>query len=99
MTYYKVMLSVKGDEALLKPGMTAKVLIETAKHNNVLLVPATAVKRKKGGQQHYVQVLRNGKPEEADVTTGLVNDEKAEIVNGLNPGEQVVVPKTKQDRN
>ena len=41
-----------------------------------------------GGWQLYV--VRDGRARLVDVTVGLMNDERVEIVQGVNDGEQVV---------
>ena len=68
--------------------MTANVIMETDKVENVLRVPLRAVKQKNGVK--IVVVLVNGLPQEKTVTTGLRGDEYMEILSGLNEGEDVI---------
>ena len=56
--------------------------------NNVLMVPARAVKNEKG--KKIVQVLVGKTPEPREVQVGMQTDEAIEIVSGLQEGEKVV---------
>ncbi|MBI4285455.1 MAG: biotin/lipoyl-binding protein [Chloroflexi bacterium] len=74
----------------LKEGLSATVTITILKKDNVLLVPSRAITRKSG--QSTVQVLNNGVTETRVVKTGLSDFSNIEITEGLNEGEQVVMP-------
>ena len=88
--YYNVTLDVDDPENLLKPSMTARVNINVAEKNNVLLVPLAALKTNNEGQ--YVErVNRDGTTENVSVTVGIYSDDKVEIVSGLNEGDQLTV--------
>ena len=92
VVYYPVMIDVD-EVANLKPTMTARVMIQVGEVKNALLVPLTAVKENKTGR--YVQALRDGQPRNVPVTTGLMSDEKVEILSGLKDGDQIVLPQAK----
>jgi len=96
VVYYKVKVQFNELEELknqIKPGMTANVTICTNKKENVLMVPARAVKRDNGDK--YVEVLKGTKKkpvvEKVNVTTGLRGDSGIEIISGLKEGMEVVV--------
>ena len=93
MVYYPVYVDVDSAEGLLFPTMTARTTIQVGESKNVLVVPAAAVKEEKG--QKYVQVMTNGKAQSVTVETGLSDDENVEIKNGLNAGDQVILPVAK----
>jgi len=100
--YYKVTVSLAAEQPenvatlkdKVKPGMTANIDIETAKIQNVLIIPSRAVKEK--NSHKVVEVLENGQAVEVTVTTGLRGDGGLiEIISGLNQG-QLVITFTKQ---
>jgi len=90
VVYYPVYVDVDSSEGLLFPTMTARTTIHVGESKNVLVVPASAVKEEKG--MKYVQVMLNGKTQNVTVEIGLSDDDNVEISNGLNIGDQVVVP-------
>ncbi len=73
--------------------MTARVTIKVGESKNVLVVPLAAVKEEKG--QKYVQLMVNGKAQNAPVSVGLSDEEKVEIRSGLNEGDSIILPATK----
>ncbi|EGO64801.1 efflux RND transporter periplasmic adaptor subunit [Acetonema longum] len=98
VVYYNVVIDVDTEGSqVLKPTMTARVTLNVGESTNVLLVPLSAVKSSKG--QQYVQVLKDGHPQNVNVTTGLMSDEKIEITSGLEDGDQVLVSQTKAPAN
>jgi len=92
VVYYKVTVQFSEQTTEgIKPGMTANVTICTAKKDQVLVVPARAVKSQNGDK--YVTVLIDAKKnttEDKTVTVGLKGNEGIEIVSGLETGEEVV---------
>lgn len=72
----------------LKAGMSCDASIFVASHENVLMVPAEAVSGE--GQNAYVQVLVNQKPQLRHITVGLHNGTFVEVTSGLQEGELVV---------
>ncbi len=95
---YDVVVSVDNLELKLLPGMTANTRIITAERNNVLRVPASAVRfsptgirQPAGGEtagavkpptEDRVWVLRNGQPQPVPVKKGLSDGTYVEIVSG-----------------
>ena len=96
VVYYPVIIDVDSPQGLLKPTMTARVSVHAGESKNTLIVPLQAVKEAKG--QRYVQVLKNGQPQNVTVTTGLASDDKIEIVKGLKDGDQIILPQAKQQQ-
>ncbi len=82
-------------EADLEDGMEFKigaevdVVIVLEEKKDVLLVDRDAVYEK--NQKEYVTVIEGGKEIEKEVTTGLKNDEYAEVTSGLNENEVVMI--------
>ncbi len=89
VTTYTVGIGFDRIDDSIRPGMTASASIITAQNNDVLLVPAGAVATQ--GDQHTVQVVRNGVTATATVTVGASNDTQIEITSGLQEGDMVVV--------
>jgi len=71
----------------LKPGMSAQVEILVDRRDDVLQVPISAVHMEKGFQVVYVRA--SGGIETRRVTVGLSNQQRVEIVDGLETGEPV----------
>ena len=89
VVYYKVKVSFTEKDDQVKPGMTANIDIKTNEKNNVLMIPARAIKEVAG--KKVVQILINGAPQDREVTSGLKGDEAMiEIITGLNEGEEAV---------
>ena len=86
---YPVTFTVANTTGSIKPGMTANVNIVVARAQNVLVIPARAVRFQ--GQRKTVDVLENGKPVTTPIQTGLSNDQLIEVTSGLSSGEQVVL--------
>ena len=86
---YEVESSFPNVDARVRVGMTANLTILTARKDNVLIVPNTALLPK--GTGHVVQVVgADGRTHEVPVRTGLTDGKQNEIVEGLKSGNQVV---------
>lgn len=73
----------------LKPGMPAYVILKSPRHQ-ALSLPIDAVIRDGKGASVWVQIAPNTF-KTIMVTTGLESGERLEIVEGLDPGDKVVV--------
>ena len=73
----------------MKPGMTADVIIQTLKKENVLVVPRSALKIEGGITK--VRVNANGKIEERQIKTGLFGEDYVEVISGISEGEKVEI--------
>jgi HlyD family secretion protein len=74
----------------LSLGLTASVEVTCQQAENALLVSAQAL-YDQATQTPYVYVLNaQGKPEKREVSVGIVTVASAEILNGLQEGEQVI---------
>ncbi len=85
----KITVEVSEYPSGTRPGDFVEVHIVTARHDKVTIVPRVAVLEDKGEQVVYV-----AQDERADyrlVEVGFVDDEKAEIISGVAPGERVIV--------
>lgn len=87
----RVKIAVKLDKRPPRLGVGFRVYVRViyAQEKDVLTLPRTAMFR--GEQGHWqAMVVRDGRTELVDLKVGLMNDERAEIVEGLSAEDQVV---------
>jgi HlyD family secretion protein len=80
----------------LKPGMSANVRIFVNRLKNVLTVPLSAVYA--AGPDSYVFVRDEHSVHPVKIAIGDVNETDAQILDGLNPGQQVMLLQAGQGR-
>jgi HlyD family secretion protein len=86
---YNVTIDIDSLDSRIKPEMSVSASIITDVKQNVLIVPASAVKAQNSST--YVEVLNSGQtPEQKTVEIGITNGTDTEIVSGINAGEKVV---------
>ncbi len=96
---YDVVVGFENKGMALKPGMTATVLIETARRDNVLRIPDRALRytpvgarRANDAQQRQVWVLRNGAPQQVSLKVGLDDETNSELISGaLQENDELVI--------
>jgi multidrug efflux pump subunit AcrA (membrane-fusion protein) len=69
----------------LRPGMTARVIINLGARIDVLVIPRDAL------LDGYLFVVSDSTAERRDVISGIIGDENVEIISGVSDGERVVV--------
>ena len=82
----------------MRSGMTANVSFVAARHQDVLLVPADAVKSRAG--QTYVLVppkKPNAPPVEREVRIGLSDGKRVEVLDGISEGQKLLVMRIRTD--
>jgi len=92
VVYYEVTIGFDETREKIKSGMTADIVVETERKENVLVIPKRALKR--DGTRTLVRIARadTGVLEEREVVIGLEGDnDLIEVLSGLTEGEQVVV--------
>jgi macrolide-specific efflux system membrane fusion protein len=90
--YYNALFDVKNPDKLLRFGMTAQVSIILESAQDALLVPSQILITKPGSSASYqVPVLKNHQLEYRDVEVGLNNKIYAQILSGLNEGDDIVL--------
>ncbi len=72
----------------LRLGMSVDVEVLTGHKENALQVPSSAVMEREA--KKFVYVVVAGKAVRRDVTTGISNWERTEVLSGLSPGDAVV---------
>ena len=85
---YNVKITFDTDDDRIKSGMSVSADIITDAHTDVLTVPNSAVKTNAAGS--YVQILKDGKPQDVTVQTGISNDTDTEITGGLTEGQSII---------
>lgn len=78
------------ENGALQPGYEVKVTIRCSTHENALIIPREALISSSGGEDK-VRVVQSGRVLTRSVATGLKNQLQAEILQGINPGELVVL--------
>ena len=90
--YYNALFDVENPDNTLRFGMTAQVSIILAKAVDALLVPSQVLVKKRGSKASYqVLVKHDDKTQLRDVEVGLNNKIYAQILSGLNEGEEIVI--------
>jgi macrolide-specific efflux system membrane fusion protein len=89
--YYYGLFEVPNPDNRLRVSMTAQVTIVLNEAKHVLCIPSSAlVDRQKGGR-YTVRVLRNSVPETRIIRVGINNSVYAQVLEGLQEGDKVVV--------
>jgi len=91
---YDVTIALENPGRLLKPDMTASVEIEVGRRQGVLMVPVDAVKPTAKGPTVTVMTKQGSGPPSfrvVPVRTGISDGEHIEILQGLRPGQVVVL--------
>ena len=89
IVYYEVNISFEISGQNIKPGMTADVIIETAKKDNVLSVPASAVE--KDGRKRTVKIYQDKNAVVKEIEIGLEGEDYTEVISGVIQGDQVII--------
>lgn len=80
---------VRNQNAVLRPGMFARVTLITRSEKEALVLPEEALVPQ--GTEQFVFRVADGKAVRAAVTTGQRRDSKVEILSGVNKGDMVVI--------
>ncbi|MGE7989444.1 MexC family multidrug efflux RND transporter periplasmic adaptor subunit [Pseudomonas sp. NPDC089554] len=78
-------------DGILLPGMYVRVRTPQGTDNRAILVPQRAVQRSADGQARVMLVGANGMAEAREVRTGAMQGARWQILEGLQPGDQVIV--------
>jgi HlyD family secretion protein len=89
ITLFKVKIEIIGEgKTSLKPMMSANTDIIISRKDHALYVSRGAIHKGESGR--VAVILENGSPKEIPVEIGLQNPIHAEVLSGLNAGQQVV---------
>ncbi|MPY87626.1 MAG: efflux RND transporter periplasmic adaptor subunit [Luteitalea sp.] len=81
-------VEVPNEDARLKPGMYARVEIQTAHEDNALVVPRNAVVDQEGRRGVFLVNQRTA--HFTEVRTGIEEPQRIEVLSGLTEGQQVI---------
>lgn len=89
---YNVLIDIDNADRLLMSEMTAQVFFLLGEARDVPLVPVAALRPSREGDNIYnVSVMTPRGPETRRIETGIASRVAAEVVSGLEPGEEVVL--------
>jgi macrolide-specific efflux system membrane fusion protein len=92
VVFYDVLFDIPNPERELNIQMTAQVFIVLARAKGVLLIPAAAIGNASEGADITVQVLKaDGSVEPRAIKIGIKSEISAEVTDGLQEKEQVVI--------
>lgn len=90
--YYNALFDVENPDNLLRFGMTAQVSIILANAQDTLLVPSQIlITKTRPSVSYQVPVIVNNRIEYRDVEVGINNKVYAQILSGLNEGDQIML--------
>ena len=91
---YNALFDVDNADRALLPHMSAQVFFLVRRAQNVVMVPAAALRETDDPEATgaLIEVLQNGKRVRRQVEVGINNRVNVEIKSGLEPGEMVVIP-------
>ena len=90
--YYNALFDVENKQNLLRVGMTAQVSIVLGSAEEALLIPSQVLTSKsERNDQYRVSILVDGKIEKRKVEIGINNKVQAQVLSGLNEGDQVIL--------
>jgi len=87
---YDTQISIDGEKAGLKPGMSAALEIDVKILKSVLQVPVQAVGSRDGKTVAYI-VRPDGSEESRGIEVGESNDKMVEVTGGLREGERILL--------
>ena len=88
----RIELDVPNKSGVLSPGMYADVILKAKGDAKALIVPKSAVVT--STERKFVIAVRKGKTVRVDVSTGIENKNKIEVVGDLNSGDEIIASAT-----
>lgn len=79
---------IKNSDPVLIPGVFAKVKIVLGKNEKAILIPTIVVQPQ--GRRKQVYLYKGGKSEPVDITTGIRDSARVQVLTGLNAGDTVI---------
>jgi len=94
VVFYKTTITLENPDEELKDGMSATAEIIIEQHNDVLLIPNRAIQG--SWENPFVEVVTDEQIEKRQISIGLSDGIYAEVLSGLEEGEEVVLPQASQ---
>lgn len=96
--YYNGLMDVPNPDGILRISMTTEVHVVLGEAKAALVVPATALGAKDAQGRYSVRVQgRDGKVSPRSVEVGLNNNVNAQVLSGLNEGDEIVLAEAAAD--
>jgi len=89
-TTIEVWAEVRKPDPALRPGMTVQVSMTARTAKDAVVVPAAAVFKNSEGADYVLLAGSDEKAHQKPVQIGIRNADKAQIINGINPGDPVI---------
>jgi macrolide-specific efflux system membrane fusion protein len=90
--FYNVLFDIDNADHQLLSDMTVQVELDVARAAQVPSLPILALDKRDSAGRYTVQVLdANGKASARQVRIGIRDDARAQVLDGLNPGERVLL--------
>ncbi len=86
---FKASLEIHNPRLLLRPGMFVKAEIILTRKDSAIVIPKDIILSRQRGKTVFV--VERGAAEERVITTGIENPDAVEVVEGLKPGERMVI--------
>jgi HlyD family secretion protein len=86
--YFQLTVTLAGKNDRLRPGMTARITVNSENAADILFVPVHAV-FDEGSRTVCYRLDKDGKFRERAVVVGRQNEDSVEIISGLNQGDRV----------
>jgi len=86
-----IRLSLNNRSGEFRPGMVVQLQFPGQLHKAALTIPRTALLEEEG--VYSVFIIRGNKVEKRHITVGILQDDRVEVLSGLNEGEQVATHK------
>ena len=86
---FPVEVEIRNAERTLKPGMIGRATFIKKRLENVVAMPLFAVVTR--NERHLAFVVEGQKARMREVTLGVVDGDQVQIVDGIQPGDQVIV--------
>ncbi|MDP4280830.1 MAG: efflux RND transporter periplasmic adaptor subunit [Bacteroidota bacterium] len=87
---FSVEMKIKNDNLKLRPGMFAKITLDLGK-GEAIMVPTISLIKQTGTNDMYLFLNKNNKAVKQPVQIGRIIDDKTEILNGVNEGDEIVI--------
>lgn len=88
VTQYPAIIRLDTGSEEILPNMTVTANILVNSKEDVLMIPSSAIQTQ--NNKKYVKVLKNKKAEQVEVEIGMESSSQAEVVSGLNEGDEVI---------
>jgi HlyD family secretion protein len=95
--YFQLTVTLEGRNNRLRPGMTARITVDSENATGILYVPVHAVFND-GARTFCYRAVSKGKFREQAVVVGRQNEDAVEIVSGLDKGDRVSLLKPAPDQ-